>query len=86
MPRVNQAALLGGVAAVLYALVVLGGGVFSAPFRIVVDDLGSVLAAILSGVLCLAAGQAQASRRSRLSWFLIGLSLCCWAIGDAYWA
>jgi len=86
MPRVNQAALLGGVATVLYAAVVLGGGVFGAPLRLAVDDLGNTLVAIVSGILCLAAGQTQLSRRSRLSWMLIGLSLCCWALGDAYWA
>src|SRR5207248_2103547 len=33
-----------------------------------------------------AAGRAQLSPRSRLSWLLIGLSLGCWALGDAYWS
>src|SRR5689334_6707910 len=85
MPRVNQAALLGGVATVLYAAVVLGEGVFSASVRIAVADLGSALVALIAGGLCLAAGRAQRSPRSRLSWLLIGLSLACWAVGDGYW-
>jgi signal transduction histidine kinase len=85
MIRVNQAVVIGGIATVLYAAVVLGVGLFGASVRIAVDDFGSMLAAFVSAMLAIAAGRAQFSRRSQISWTLIGASLACWGIGDAYW-
>ncbi|MFN8634689.1 MAG: hypothetical protein U0893_12605 [Chloroflexota bacterium] len=53
---------------------------------IVVDNLGSVLAAGLSAMLCTLAARRQSAWRASLSWLLLGLGLACWAFGDGYWS
>jgi signal transduction histidine kinase len=83
--QVNYAVLLGGVATVLYAAVVLNSQVNPA-VRVAVDDVGSALAALVASVLALRAGWAQRTRRARTSWLLIALSLLWWGVGDLYWA
>lgn len=88
-PHARTFALMASSVAVLsilaYGLVIFGLPAGSR-LLIVVDNLGSVLAAGLSALLCVLAARRQPARRAELSWLLLGLGLACWAFGDGYWS
>lgn len=70
---------------VAYGLVIAAFPTGSVPL-LVIDNLGSTLAALVAaGLAFLAAGQ-HANSRARLSWRLFGLALAAWAFGDGYWS
>jgi signal transduction histidine kinase len=71
-------------AVVLYGVVVLGG-VVAGPIRTVIDNLGSALGALVVAGLALLTARAQADRRSRASWLLLGGGLLAWGLTDTYW-
>lgn len=83
--RLIVASACAALAIVSYALVLLllPAGSFA---LVLLDDLGSTVAAGVAAVLCGLAARRQADRRASLSWLLLGLGLACWAYGDGYWA
>jgi diguanylate cyclase len=50
-----------------------------------VDDLATVAAALIAMTVCLRAAMGQEGRL-RLFWWLIGLALAAWALGEVIWA
>jgi diguanylate cyclase (GGDEF)-like protein/PAS domain S-box-containing protein len=66
----------------LYTLIV--GTNFVAPrVNMVIDDVGSLVAAAWAGWACLAA--ARRSRVDRRPWTLLGIAMSSWAVGEAAW-
>jgi len=64
------------VAIVAYALVIALFPAGSLPL-LIVDNVGSALAAALSALLCFLAARRQTTRRARLSWKVLGFGLAC---------
>lgn len=73
------------VAVIAYALVLLMLPAGS-PGLIVLDNIGSFVAAGSAAALCLLAGRRHPAGRARVSWMVLGIGLACWAYGDGYWA
>ena len=83
--RTVFAAALALLVIVAYGLVILAAPAGSVPL-LVIDNVGSTLAALLSAALLLLAAHRHTDRRTRLSWQFLGLALIGWAFGDGYWS
>jgi hypothetical protein len=73
------------VAIAVYAVVIVVFPAGSLPL-LVVDNVGSALAATIAAGLSFLAARRQHAKRARLSWVLLGFGLACWAFGDSFWA
>ena len=77
------ACALAAIAAYAAALIMLPTG--SLPL-LIVDNIGSALAATIAAGLSFLAAKRQTARRATLSWAFLGFGLACWAFGDTVWA